>query len=56
MVERGLKCSVVNCKFNKNLLCSAGSIEVNCDDRSIRASESEETCCDTFAPWYDEEM
>ncbi|MDW7650383.1 MAG: DUF1540 domain-containing protein [Bacillota bacterium] len=56
MVERSLlRCSVVNCKYNKDLLCSAISIEVNCDDNSTRASQSEETCCDTFTPWYDDE-
>jgi hypothetical protein len=49
-VEVFVKCSVANCKYYSNLECTADSIEINCDDSSMLASDSLETCCDTFKP------
>jgi len=50
-----VKCSVANCKYNDHLECTAESIEINCDDTSMLASDSMETCCDTFTPVEDRE-
>ena len=49
-MELSVKCSVSNCKYYSNLECTAEAIEVNCDDTSMLASDSKETCCDTFKP------
>lgn len=48
-----VKCSVANCKYYSNLECTAEAIEVNCDDSSMLANNSMETCCDTFKPMED---
>lgn len=52
-VEVQVKCSVANCKYYSNLECTAEAIEVNCDNSSMLASDSPETCCDTFTPVED---
>lgn len=49
-MEISVKCSVANCKYYSNLECTARAIEINCDDSSMLASNSMETCCDTFKP------
>lgn len=54
-VEVFVKCSVANCKYYSNLECTAEAIEINCDDSSMLASDSMETCCDTFKPVEDRE-
>lgn len=54
-MEVSVKCSVANCKYYSNLECTAEAIEVNCDDSSMLASDSMETCCDTFKPVEDRE-
>lgn len=45
-----IKCSVENCSFNSKLECTARIIEVNCDDTTMLAANTEETCCGTFTP------
>ena len=54
-MEVSVKCSVANCKYYSNLECTAEAIEVNCDDSQMLASDSMETCCDTFKPVEDRE-
>jgi hypothetical protein len=49
-MEVSVKCSVSNCKYYSHLECTAEAIEINCDDSSMLASDSMETCCDTFTP------
>ena len=47
-----VKCTVTNCEFFKRHKCFAISLEVKCDDGSNMAANREETCCDTFSPWW----
>ena len=47
-----VKCTVTNCEYFKKLHCFAISLEVKCDDGSSLAANREETCCDTFSPWW----
>lgn len=44
-----VKCGVVNCRFNKNHMCYAQSIEINAKDEN-KANTSAGTCCSTFIP------
>jgi hypothetical protein len=44
-----IKCSVLECEYNRNVMCQAPMIQVN--HNSVRRSkESGETQCDTFRP------
>ncbi len=42
-----VKCSVENCRYNKNRLCYAHGLEVSAMGDGY-ADTSEGTCCDTF--------
>lgn len=50
-----VRCSVENCAFNSKLECTARIIEINCDDTTMLAANTQETCCGTFTPIEDED-
>lgn len=41
-----LKCTVQNCAYNENMLCSRNDIKVE----GVNAKTVNETCCGSFAP------
>lgn len=44
-----IKCTVLECAYNKNVMCEAPMIQVN--HNNVRQSrESVDTQCDTFKP------
>lgn len=45
--KMNVQCGVENCRYNKNLLCHAHSIEVNAMGDG-KAETSDGTCCSTF--------
>jgi hypothetical protein len=44
-----IKCSVLECQYNHDVMCHAPMIQVN-HSGTKHSSESEETQCDTFKP------
>lgn len=42
-----VKCSVINCHYNKQRLCFADQLEVN-GMHGNNAKNSDDTCCSTF--------
>lgn len=44
------KCHIEECMHNRNKECLADGIEVRSSVMNKQASQSEHTCCDTFAP------
>lgn len=44
------KCQIEECKYNRSEECFADGIEVRSSVMDKKASMSEHTCCDTFAP------
>jgi len=44
------RCHIEECMHNRNKECLAGGIEVRSSVMNKQASQSEHTCCDTFAP------
>ncbi|WP_078060260.1 DUF1540 domain-containing protein [Desulfotomaculum copahuensis] len=50
-MSRVSKCHIEECVHNSNKECLAdGGIEVRSSVMNKQASQSEHTCCDTFAP------
>ncbi|GAB4256383.1 MULTISPECIES: DUF1540 domain-containing protein [Thermincola] len=44
-----IKCNVVECHYNKNIMCNAPMIQVDHSGVS-RSTNSEQTKCETFKP------
>jgi len=44
-----IKCTVLECAYNKNAVCHASSIQVN-HNGVQHSSESRQTQCETFRP------
>jgi len=44
-----IKCTVLECQYNRDVLCDAPMIQVN-HSGTGKSNESEETQCDTFKP------
>jgi hypothetical protein len=44
-----IKCSVLECEYNRNVMCEAPMIQVN-HNKVKHSSESDHTQCDTFKP------
>jgi|GEM_PF-1169443 len=45
-----IKCTVINCQYNKDQECHAEGIEVNTDHPWPTATSSVGTACETFKP------
>lgn len=45
-----IKCSVLECEYNKNVMCHAPMIQVNHNSGVSRSNQSRETQCETFKP------
>lgn len=44
-----IKCSVLECAYNRNVMCEAPMIQVN-HSKVRHSRESDDTQCDTFKP------
>ncbi len=44
-----IKCSVLECQYNRDVMCGAPMIQVN-HNGAGKSHTSEETQCDTFKP------
>lgn len=48
MKNESIKCSVSNCKYYKDNMCTAAQIEVNVDNGGTQAATETQTMCHTF--------
>ncbi|HHW44603.1 DUF1540 domain-containing protein [Desulfofundulus thermobenzoicus] len=49
-MSKVMKCGIEECVHNNNMECRADGIEVRSSTNNKKCSQSEHTCCDTFAP------